>query len=180
MDVGLNNRNTLGDIDPSLADIVFMVEATSTEYHDLWLNWSKQSPNNIEPLDDKIVELILPSSIMTSVKELNQKIKNAKHTRVNWEQISSGFMVTIGQIKKMPVCIRFRFAFINGKKICFYECTSRMADRTMIEDWLISRFQLTNDNYTRWNHVDAMNFHNCVNSLDDLDKKPRNTKYKKS
>lgn len=31
MDVGLNNRNTLGDVQPEFKDVVFFVEATSTE-----------------------------------------------------------------------------------------------------------------------------------------------------
>ena len=43
----------------------------------------------------------------------------------------------------------------------------------MVEDWFLAKFQLTHDNYTRWNHVDSNNFHNCVNSLDRLDIEPR-------
>ena len=40
MDVGLNNRNTLGEIAPELTDVVFLVEATSAEQHNLWSEWS--------------------------------------------------------------------------------------------------------------------------------------------
>jgi len=43
---------------------------------------------------------------------------------------------------------------------------------------LIKQFQLTHDGYTRWNHTNSSNFHNCVNSLDRLDKEPRETIYK--
>ena len=183
MDVGLNNKNTLGEVDPAFSDVVFLVEATSEEYFDFWKEWSKESTNNIESLNEETMNRI--STILckedhflfVKLNELNEKVKKIEHTRVDWKDVSSGFSITIGHIKKMPVCVSFRFAFINGKKVCFYECTSRMTDHEMVENWLISRFQLTNDGYTRWNHVDAANFHNCINSLDRLDKKSRDTVY---
>lgn len=181
MDVGLNNRNTLGIIDPAFEDVVFFVEATSTERHNLWSEWSNQSMSNIEPLSDEVMRLIgdkLNRDLYVKIENLNEKVKSSNPKRVAWEQISAGFGITIGHVGKMPVTVSFSFAIINGKKICFYEATSRVVNHKMIEDWLIERFQLTHDNYCRWNHTDAMNFHNCVNSLDDIDKKPRNTVYK--
>ena len=186
MDVGLNNKNTLGEIDPSFKDVVFLVEATSNEQFTLWVEWSKESMSNIEPLSDDLMNDLVNSIMihhydeLKKVIDLNNKVKKFKRTRVDWKQVNSGFMLTIGHIKKMPVCVEFSFAFINGKKICFYNCSSRVADHTMIKDWLIERFQLTNDGYTRWNHTDSSNFHNCVNSLDNIDVKPRRTVYKKS
>jgi len=178
MDVGLNNKNTLGEIAPEFKDVVFFVEATSAEKFNLWQEWSEESRTNIEPLSDDFINS-LPESCKQKIKDLNDQVKDFKHTRVNWEEVSAGFMLTIGKVYKKPVSVCFNFAFINGHKICFYECTSQMADHKMIEDWLISKFQLTHDKYSRWNHTNATNFHNCVNSLDSIDKEPRNTIYKK-
>ncbi|MEK6829133.1 MAG: hypothetical protein AABY15_03320 [Nanoarchaeota archaeon] len=181
MDVGLNNRNTLGEIAPEFKDVVFFVEATSTEQHNLWSEWSKQSMSNIEPLSDDVLRLIgdkLNRDLYVKIETLNEKVKRNNSTRVDWEQIHAGFMITIGKVGKLPVSVCFNFAIINGKKVCFYEATSRVVNHKMVEDWLITRFQLTHDKYCRWNHVNAGNFHNCVNSLDNLDKEPRKTVYK--
>lgn len=50
----------------------------------------------------------------------------------------------------------------------------RAVDHSMVDNWLREHFQLTHDGYTRWNHVDSNNFHNCVGSFNRLDKEPRN------
>lgn len=178
MDVGLNNKNTLGELAPEFSDVVFFIKATNNEQFTLWQEWSKESMYNIKSLPDNLIEFI-PSGMRPEVKRLNDKVKKLEMTRVEWGQIMAGFNLTIGYIQEYPVCVSFHFALINGKKVCFYHPTSRMVDHQMIEDWLMSRFQLTHDKYTRRNHVDAINFHNCVNSLDNLDKEPRDTIYKK-
>jgi hypothetical protein len=198
MDVGLNNRNTFED--PELKDVVFLVEATNQEYHNLWKDWSleyctigkmyKQIPippiENISLFTDNVqrtltgkqqLELYQLQKMYESVVERNKEIKELVDRRVNWKDISAGFWRQIGTHKNMPVCISFRFAYINGHKIAFYESTSQVAHHGMIEKYLIEKFQLTHDGYTRWNHTDATNFHNCVNSLDDLDIEPRDTTY---
>lgn len=177
MDVGLNNKNTLGEIAPEFSDVVFFVEANSNEQFLLWQEYSKESMSNIQPLSDAAINNI-PTDYREDVKILNNKVKKFAHTRIDWKQIMSGFGLTIGQVQRKPVCVTFNFAIINGKKVCFYYPSSIMVDHRMIENWLISRFQLTHDKYTRWNHVDANNFHNCVNSLDNIDKEPRETVYK--
>ena len=182
MDVGLNNRNTLGEIAPEFKDVVFFVEATSTERNTLWSEWATQSMANIEPISEEMMSLIqekLDSEILYErILKLNRKVKGNSHPRVDWGQIYAGVVITIGHVGKLPICVSFNFAFINGKKICFYEATSQVVNHKMIEDWIISKFQLTHDKYCRWNHTNAVNFHNCVHSLDNLDKKPRNTVYK--
>ncbi len=183
MDVGLNNKNTLGELAPEFSDVVFFIKATDNEQFTLWQEWSKESRHNIEPLSDAVIERIVDRVyhpyLCSEITELNDKIKKITQPRVNWQQIMAGFNLTIGHIEEYPVCVSFSFALINGKKVCFYHSTSRMVDHEMIEDWLMGRFQLTHDKYTRRNHVDATNFHNCVNSLDNLDKEPRDTVYKK-
>jgi hypothetical protein len=132
-----------------LKDIDFLVQANSNERFNLWLEYSNSSKDE------------------------------RKNERVDWKQINTGFMITIGSLDSRPVAIEFSFAIIKGKKIAFYTGCSQVVDHKMIDEWLISRFQRTHDNYSRWNHVDAINFHNCINSLEILDIEPRNTVYEK-
>jgi len=161
-------------------DVVFFIESTSNEQMNHWSEWSKESMSNIKSLPDSEIEKITDLSLQRKVMDLNRKVRRFEHPRVEWEQVMNGFSLTIGYVKKSPVCVSFSFAVINGKKVCFYDCTSQIADHQMIEDWLISRFQLTHDNYSRWNHTNSSNFHICVHGLDSLDEKPRNTVYVKS
>lgn len=176
MDVGLNNRNMLGDIAPEFSDVVYFIEANSNEQFIIWQEWSKESMSNIEPLSEEFISL-LPLEFREKVSTLNKKVENVSRKRVDWKQVYSGFGITVGQIQKKPVTVSFSFAIINGKKVCFYYCMSRMVDYTMIKDWLISKFQLTHDGYTRWNHSDATNFN--PGDLEKIDKEPRDTVYKK-
>lgn len=180
MDVGLNNKNTLGSVNPAFEDVVFLVEATSTEQFTLWQEWSSQSMSNIEPIADDDMKAIgekLSRDLYAKLEKTNNKLKKNYSTRVDWKQVHAGFGITVGHVEKHPVMVCFNFAFINGKKVCFYEVTSQMVNNKMVECWLIDRFKLTHDGYTRWNHTNAGNFHNCVNSLDKLDKEPRDTVY---
>lgn len=178
MDIGLNNKNTLGELNPAFSDVVFMVESNSNEQMHHWTEWSTQSMSNIKPLSEDFIDTI-PELLRSKVKELNDKVKKFEHPRVKWEQVMSGFGMQIGSIGERPITLCFSFAIINGKKVCFYDCTSGIADYVFIEDWLIKHFQLTNDNYNRWNHTNSSNFHNCIHALDRLDKEPRDTVYKK-
>jgi hypothetical protein len=179
MDVGLNNRNKLGEVDKDLADIVFLVEATTEERFGLWKDYSKQSQiNNIPVISDEILALV-PELIRPKFIEQNNRIKNAQHPTVEWEEIARGFGINIGQLDNRPIMLEFTFAIINGHKIAFYNICSQVADYKLAEEFLIERFQLTHDGYTRWNHTNATNFHNCISGLDRLDKEPRDI-YKKN
>jgi hypothetical protein len=189
MDVGLNNRNTLGAIAPEFADVCFFVEATSNERFSLWQEWASESASNVPPLHEsemKIIEDVFKHTsnfdaksynILEKIQTFNKKIERNYHSRVTWQQVGSGFYLQIGKIDKKPITVSFSFDFINGKKICFYEPTSDAVLHSLVEEWLVSHFQLTHDGYTRWNHTNATNFHNCVHSLDNLDKLPRDTVY---
>lgn len=158
MDTGLNNRNELHTVlnEELFRDVEWLVEANSNERHELWREF---------------------------------------HTRHKWEQVGQGFGYTIVEletkVKKalgktvksstkqtLPVCVDFSFAIIDGHKVCFYNTGSRLAHSGYVEAFLITHFQRTHDGYTRWNHVDANNFHNCANYLDTVDQKPRKTKYR--
>ena len=166
MDVGLNNRNMFEH--PILKDVIFLVEATSTENHNLWKEWSWNyyASFSTHPLPVDEVEFQDKALLKKSFKHYSylknlhekakvqaKKIAEKNRYRVNWEQVYEGHWIEIGKIGNRPVAIEFSFAIIEGKKIAFYNGCSQVVDHKMIKKWLIERFQCTHDNYTRWNHV---------------------------
>ncbi len=180
MDVGFNNRNMFKD--PRLKEVVFLVDTSSGKNaHSLWEEWSKGYAEEfgykkIPTIPEKEITPLL-EEVNNSIKIHNKKVDEENSHRVEWKQVPEGFATLIGELDKRPVYLEFSFAYINGHKIAFYEICSQVADYKMAEDYLKKNFQLTNDGYTRWNHTNSTNFHNCVNSLDRMDKEPRNTKY---
>ena len=153
MDVGFNNTNTLHiKLDePHLEDVEWIVEATSEERHHLWNKW---------------------------------------HEIRNWEQIHSGQIHTLFNLdvkfekdgkkvkETLPVSVDFSFCILDGHKILFYNCPSLLAHLGYVDAFMSTYFQRTHDNYSRWNHTNATNFHNCANYLDTIDKEVRDTVYK--
>lgn len=74
---------------------------------------------------------------------------------IGWEEDNSGFGQTIGYLGKgKPVAVSFFFAKLYGKRICFYEITSRYSDYMMVEKFI-------RKNYTK-NITNAMNFHHAI------------------
>jgi len=152
MDVGLNNINNLHKATgrQELEHVEWAIEATNEEQYNLW--------------------------------------KNNKE-KYKWEQIQTGCVITICNAKTLisingyeleetlPICVEFSFAKVNGHLIMFYSSNSLLQHWGIIEAFIIKHFQRTHSNYTRWNHTNAVNFHNCAGYLETIDVKPRNTKY---
>jgi hypothetical protein len=127
-------------------DVVFLVEASSAEQHFLW------KENFYE-------------------KTRQPDLDRAK----TWEEESMGHTITIGSLDKRPVCVTLFYAKINGHRVIFYEGTSQVVDHKMIEDWL-QHWTLKTirwDNGHRWAHSGAMNFHLCLDAIQDLNDKAR-------
>ena len=130
-------------------DVVFLVEATSHEDQFLWTEWSADY-------------LTLPYAPKEEGKFARK--------RVDWQQVSLGHMLTIGEIDNRPICVSMSYAIINGRKIMFYEGCSQLVDHEMIREWL-KHFTLNTirwDGGTRWGHCDAMNFHHCLDAIKEL------------
>ncbi len=95
--------------------------------------------------------------------------KNHNKENQTWEQDMSGFGKTVGYINDESdkvVFVSFTFYIINGKRVCFYEATSRYVDHTMVDD-LIKSFGKTY-NGSIYCKTDAQNFHSCLHYIDDL------------
>lgn len=81
-----------------------------------------------------------------------------------WEQVSMGRWLTIGEVDGRPVAVSINYAILNGKKIMFYEGTSKLVDHQMIEEW-IQHYALDAIRYdkgSRWAQCNSMNFHHCL------------------
>lgn len=118
-----------------LKETVFFIETTSCERQFLW--------------------------------EENQRCKGQDH-HVDWKQDMMGFWQTIGHVngrKHQPVCVSFSFALLNGKRVCFYEVTSRFSDSVMVEEFIEKRYPVKWDNGTRRAMTDAMNFHHVIDHI---------------
>lgn len=185
----LNNKNMFGH--PDFDDVVFLVEATSQEKHSLWQEWSSEYtekfgpkklpafPNteNIFVFNDNFIDTFVSSAIgselvflramHTAVLKHNKKIEENNNKLVHWEQVGMGYHHKIGEINDRPIYLDLSFAYINDKKVLFYECTSHLVDYEMVENWLKEKFQLIHDE-TRWCKTNAANFHICVNRLAEL------------
>ncbi len=194
MDTGLNNKNTLHLAleEKMLEDVEWLVEANSNEVMELWEKWSTQSMTNFSPLyiDRKefMKSVSNESSVIEKLLDLNEKVKRVALKRKEWVQINQGHGFTIltlqcsipGKRKKekLPIVVNFRYFVIGGHKVAFYSCDSALNHRFYVEAFLKTYFQRTHDKYSRWNHTDAQNFHNCINYLETIDKDPRDTVYK--
>lgn len=125
-------------------DVVFLVEASHTEQHFLWKE---------------------------NFYEKTRQFDAVK----SWEDEGMGHGITIGQLDKRPVCVTMFYAKINGHRVMFYEGTSQVVDHKMIEEWL-QHWTLKTvrwDNGHRWAHSDAMNFHHCLDAIQELNDRVR-------
>lgn len=80
--------------------------------------------------------------------------------RHKWEQMNPGYLVTIGKIKKMPVCVSVTWNKIDGYLVAFYEAVSRVVDHDMVRDWINKMTQ------PGVGHCNAMNFHLCLQEIE--------------
>ena len=84
---------------------------------------------------------------------------------VNWEQISPGWLITVGYDNKRPVCISANWARIEGKLVMFYYPTSVVVNHDMIIEWLNENFIDKKYDSGRSCMIDMQEFNSCVNYL---------------
>jgi len=125
-----------------LRQTLFVVEATSFETHMLWQEHASGSTNR-------------------------QKIFKPRR----WEQVNPGWSVTVGELDGRPVCVSMMWNRVDGHLVMFWEPTSQVVDHIQIDAWLGKHFDGKWDNGTRDATCNAMNFHHCLNAIDDINKK---------
>lgn len=93
-----------------------------------------------------------------------------RFTPRQWEQVNPGWLVTVGELDSRPICVSMSWSRIDGHLVMFWEATSQVVDTVQIEKWLSQHFAGKWDNGTRQATTNAMNFHHCLNAIDDANK----------
>lgn len=87
-----------------------------------------------------------------------------KHSgEVAWEQHTFGYLKEIGICAGRPVVVECEWATINGHLIMFYDATSQVVDREMIDQWL--KDNCNPQHRGRRAHCDANNFDFVLNMV---------------
>ena len=80
-------------------------------------------------------------------------------TTLVWEEDSIGFLSTIGELDKRPVCLAWVFAKLNGVPVAFFDPCSELVCRRIIRCWIDQRC-----GEGAYLH-DASNFHLVVHAI---------------
>ena len=64
----------------------------------------------------------------------------------------------------MPIILQISYAKINERWVAFYDASSLVVHWGMIKEYIKEKFNALNS--------DAMNFHNCINHIKELNEKP--------
>lgn len=120
---------------------IYHIEASNAERHFLWCDHSTRSPRPTE-------------------------------YTVEWSGIGAhGYLMTVGHVGELPVCVSLTLDEIAGKPVLFYEPTSRVVDHQMIEEWFAANLPVPKcDGGTRRAHCDAMNFAHCLHAIADAER----------
>lgn len=93
---------------------------------------------------------------------------------VDWKEYSHGWLVTVGKLAKMPVCISVSWAKLDGHFVMFYEATSEVVDHRKIRKWLKKYYKPSKQHKKADSNIvdetDANNFHLCIQHIDVLNK----------
>ena len=139
-------KQDINKIDSRLSDVEFVCEATSCERQNLWEKFHYG----------------LGGGKCTCGAD--------KYPHLPWEQDSMGRLIQVGTCFGHPVVISVVFAKINGLNVMFWENTSRVVDREMIQKWLDDNVSPSWDG-GRIAHTNAMNFHHVIDASKEKERK---------
>lgn len=87
---------------------------------------------------------------------------------ISWEDQSLGYLLAIGELAEMPVCISVHKSKILGHWVLFWELTSQVQDYRMARDWLKENVVAFSDpEGPRARNTDVDNFFHCIHHLLD-------------
>lgn len=130
---------------------------------------TRQALLNAGDYDTCIADIFYAVEATSCEKHFLWKEYNVKHA---WKDIGFGWGMHVGELDSMPIVVSLQMAIIDGRRILFYEATSQIVDHRIISKWL-------NDNVPALKHIegvrrkmcDATNFHNCLHSIAEANKK---------
>lgn len=127
------------DLEDRLKATVCSVECTPYEQLSLWKHWS------------------------------NDKAESPFSSRVEWEEVLSGWLPTVGKLADRPVCISVNWAFIEHQPVLFWHATSIVVDYDMIDNWLKTYMPQVYVDQRQFT-TDAQNFHIVIHTIRQLNK----------
>lgn len=131
------------ETDPRFTNTMFVVEADSFAHQELWVKHSRESHESG----------FGPARPIGRPRE--------------WRQDSRGFMAQVGGFGGMPVNAVCSWATIDGQLVMFYYGCSMVTHSEMIEKWIEARCNPRWDGGRRLARCDAMNFHHCLDAIDE-------------
>lgn len=134
------------EVSDYLYGVVGVVEATSAEKQELWMNYAEEVPS--------------------------QWRRKEEPCRFKWDSARSGYLPCVGRIGDRPVCISIYVDVVAGHRLLFWHATSELVDYALIEEWLttsLPRSAFQGDS-AYLNRTDATNFTNVFNRLDREEK----------
>jgi len=76
-------------------------------------------------------------------------------------QSCDGYRFEIGTFGEEPIMLTMMWSILDGKDVMFFRVDSLVSHFGMVRDWLRKNCPAFNRN----RHVDAVNFHNCVDAI---------------
>ena len=126
--------------------------------------WEHRPPDNPKFLATQFV-------VRANHNELHQ-LWARYEKRSTWKQDGVGFWEQVGDIKvdgeTFPVCLSGFWHHINGVFVLFYDSCSLVTHHGWCEEWVMEACGNPTHDGTRPSHVNAMNFHNCMNEVERI------------
>lgn len=91
---------------------------------------------------------------------------------VNWEQLTDGWLPTVGWMDGRPIVVSLHWSLINSRLVLFWRPTSKLVDYGVIERWFndkIPQAYADQPNLV----TDANNFHIVVHAIDRMNREAR-------
>ncbi len=133
---------------------------------------------NMESLLPKVSFFIEGNSddMYRLIKKYEDKDWNHLEKALPWKNYSFGNGINVGTVissgQPYPVSLSLSYCRIGDSLVCFYDCTSRCCDWTMIEDYLTTNYPVTYDDGSRRAMKSVENFHDCYHYCIDMYNSP--------
>ena len=94
--------------------------------------------------------------------------KVRRYNPIQWHDVSESHTIEIGRLHNRPIGLHISYAFLNRKKVMFYDVCSELKDTKMVEEWFAKYLPLVISHPNTLSTVrspktDAMNF--CIVSF---------------
>jgi len=109
--------------------------------------------------DDVVYRVEANSFEYISLWKENDNLPEGHHMKVKWEEDAPGFWKEIGRLAGYPICVECFFTKLNGKRVVFFDPTSRVVDWDIVQKWVKEQCPEGTPK------CDAMNFGHCINEV---------------